>query len=188
MNDDHLIWQDKKQQLLANYRIFRVDGVQRVAYDGQMGDFFVIQTSPWVQVVPVVKLEGREHFVMVRQFRHGSGRLSIEFPAGMVDDGEELEAAARRELLEETGFRPGKMTLLAGCNPNPALFANTVYTFLAEELELVSEQNLDATERVAVLVQSVEQVQSAMGHEPYDHALMVQSLYWFNKHREKAGT
>jgi ADP-ribose pyrophosphatase len=183
MNNDELIWQDQRSQFLADYRVFSVEGVQRVATDGQIGDFFVIQSPLWVQVVPLTQVNGQDYFVMVKQFRHGSGRLSIEFPAGLVDSHEELEVAARRELKEETGYSAGKMTLLAGCSPNPALFANTVYTFLAEDLELVSDQNLDTDERVAVLVEPVAHVQDAMGYGLYDHALMVQSLYWFNKYK-----
>lgn len=185
MDDKQLMWHDKKRDFLGDYRVFTVDGVQRATDDGQVGDFFVIKTSPWVQVVPVVQVSGVDHFVMVKQFRHGSSRLSIEFPAGMVEAEEDLVVAAQRELQEETGYRAGKITLLASCSPNPALFANTVHTFLAEDLELTSDQQLDETERVTVLVQPVAQVQESMGQGLYDHALMVQSLYWFNQHKAK---
>jgi hypothetical protein len=70
--------------------------------------------------------------VFVRQFRPGIGAVHYELPAGVVEAGEAIEAAARRELLEETGFSGGTWSLLANLSANPALQNNMTATFLAE--------------------------------------------------------
>lgn len=72
--------------------------------DGYETDWFYVDTPPSVLIVPVTA-DGS--VVMVRQWRHNLKRHTLEFPAGTVEDGEALEDAAARELVEETGFRLG---------------------------------------------------------------------------------
>lgn len=79
--------------------------------DGYECDWYFVDTPPSVLVVPVT---AGGNLVMVRQYRHNLKRHVLEFPAGIVEDGECLEDAALRELLEETGYRRG-----AGCRLRP---------------------------------------------------------------------
>ncbi len=78
------------------------------AIPGDPGEepYYVLRGADGVIILPVTE-DGR--FVLVRQYRHARGRMSLEFPAGQIDDGETPEQAARRELLEETGFTAAKM-------------------------------------------------------------------------------
>ena len=71
--------------------------------------------------------------VLIRQYRHGIGAVHFEIPAGTTDpEDTSLEAAARRELLEETGYGGGTWSPLMTLSANPALQNNLTYTFLAE--------------------------------------------------------
>lgn len=69
--------------------------------DGYACDWYYVDTPPSVMVVPVTA--GRQ-LVLVRQYRHNLRSYQLEFPAGTMNEAEEPEAAARRELEEETGF------------------------------------------------------------------------------------
>jgi ADP-ribose pyrophosphatase len=73
--------------------------------DGTIDDYFV---SVRPDVAVVVALDRSGQMVMVRQYKHGVREMTLEFPAGTFED-EQPEAAALRELEEETGYIPGKI-------------------------------------------------------------------------------
>ncbi len=85
--------------------------------------------------------------LLVRQYRHGLGRISLELPCGGVDPGESVLEAARRELLEETGYGDARsMTLVASISPNTATHSNLDHTVVAEQVLAIGKPVLDATE------------------------------------------
>ena len=67
-------------------------------------EFYVLEYPSWVNVIAITP---DDRFVMVRQYRHGLGIISTELCAGVVEQGEEPIDAAKRELLEETGYSGG---------------------------------------------------------------------------------
>jgi 8-oxo-dGTP pyrophosphatase MutT (NUDIX family) len=146
------------------------------------GIFTVIESKDWAIVIPVVEREGEKALVMVRQWRHGALEESLEFPGGVVETGESPEAGARRELLEETGYRAGTLVKLAEMSPNPAIMANRVHFFLATGLAAGGGQALDADEYVAVEILPEKNVLRGMGKPPFIHALMAAALHFYAAH------
>lgn len=175
-DDEKLKWKTLSVTELFKTLIYRVTARRQKSYDGQEGDYYVIDTSDWVVVIP----EDGENFLLVKQFRHGEGALSIEFPGGVIDKGESPEEAARRELLEETGCIAGNLTKLGSMNPNPALFSNHVHVFLAQNLQKTGTQHLDHDEYINVLELSKSEVTKKMGTKEFPHALMVAALMMYN--------
>ncbi|HWR00495.1 MAG TPA: NUDIX hydrolase [Chlorobaculum sp.] len=110
-------------------------------------DYYVHEFPAWVSVLALTK---DRQAVLIRQYRHGLGRVSYELPAGVHEDGESLMDAARRELLEETGYSGGTWSLWMELSPNPATQNNISYTFLAEGVERSESQSLDPTEQITV--------------------------------------
>ncbi len=90
----------------------------------------------------VIALTDREDVVLIRQYRHGIGEVTLEIPGGLMDADEPL-AAAKRELLEETGYRAEEWIDLGYVHPNPAIQNNRCYTFLALGAKLAGAQSLD---------------------------------------------
>jgi ADP-ribose pyrophosphatase len=85
--------------------------------------------------VAVVPLTREGEVVCVRQYRYALGRVTLEIPAGKFDfPGEDHVEAALRELREETGFTPGKLTDLGELSTSPALLSEIIYIYLAEDM------------------------------------------------------
>jgi len=142
-------WDIVKSDIAYRCRIFSVRRDEsRSQQSGESHDFHVIETRDWVNIIPVTK---DEQVVMVRQFRHGIRALTLEVPAGIIDDADPSPAiAATRELREETGYAAGAVVALGAVHPNPAIMNNRCHMFAAFDAEKVGEQALDATEELSV--------------------------------------
>jgi 8-oxo-dGDP phosphatase len=94
--------------------------------------------------VGVVAIDESNRVLMIRQYRHAVGRLLWELPAGLRDvAGEPLLRAARRELLEETGYRAARWQVLVDYFSSPGIITERLRVFLARGLELVPEADRD---------------------------------------------
>ncbi|MEE9278932.1 MAG: NUDIX hydrolase, partial [Myxococcota bacterium] len=144
--------------------------------------FYRIDADDWVNIVP---LTAAGEIVMIRQFRHGSREVTLEIPGGIVEPGETPLAAALRELREETGYAAETAEPTGMVNPNPALFGNRVYSFVAHEVRRVGEIANDGTEETAVELVSRAELQRLLVEGRITHALVVAALFWFDL-RERA--
>ncbi|MCX7937524.1 MAG: NUDIX hydrolase, partial [Chlorobi bacterium] len=128
-HDAFLRWTTLQQRPGGHFRIFDLEWVERVhPRKNVRGEFVVLHTPVWVNVLPLTA-DGK--VVMVRQYRHGSDLVTLEFPGGVVAHGEEPAAAAMRECTEETGYAstPDKLVLVGEQLPNPAFMATRCYTY-----------------------------------------------------------
>lgn len=139
-----------------------------------MNDYYVLEYPAWVNVIAVTK-DGK--FVMVEQYRHGLGEVFTELVAGVVDAGEHPLEAAKRELAEETGYGGGKWTLLTVLGPNPGNMNNLTYSYLAQDVELVGGQHLEATEDINVKVLSDSELRALLAADAIKQALMAAPLW-----------
>ena len=104
------------------------------------GEVFSRQVLEHPGAVAIVALDDAERVLLIRQYRHPVGRLLWEVPAGLRDvAGEPLLATARRELLEETGYRGQDWLVLADFFSSPGISTERVRVFLARGLTLVPE-------------------------------------------------
>lgn len=152
------------ERVLASRRVYdgkviavRVDAVELA--DGRQGQREVVEHVQAVAIVPVLD-DGR--VLMVRQYRLPAARELLELPAGSLDHGEDPEAAAQRELQEETGYRAASLTRLCGFWVAPGYCTEYIHVFVARGL---SESRLDADEDEAIEVEAVplERLLSAIG-------------------------
>lgn len=142
--------------------------------DGESRTFHRIQSPDWVQLVPVT---ADAQVVLVRQYRHGAQRVTLEVPAGLVDPGEDPARAALRECLEETGYRAREALPLGVVNPNPALFANRLHSFFATGVEperAVANTGSEITEPMLV---PVAELPGMLIRGEIDHALVAATLW-----------
>jgi 8-oxo-dGTP pyrophosphatase MutT (NUDIX family) len=176
INDKKFAWKQESSKKVFDCRVFSVRESACKSPDDELRTFMVLDAADWAVVVPIVHTPQGKKFVMVRQWRHGSEEISLEFPGGVFEPGENPEEAAARELQEETGYKPGKIQKIGEFSPNPAIMSNRVHFFLAEELENTGKQDLDEDEFVEVALVNTSKVFQGMGQLPYIHALMGSAL------------
>lgn len=141
---------------------------------GQINDeFYVLEYPDWVNVIAVTE-EGE--FIMIEQYRHGLGEVQMEICAGVVEKGEHHLDAAKRELMEESGFGGGKWRLLTVLSGNPSTTNNLTYCYVAEGVKKISDQHLDRTEDVAVRILSRNDVENLLRKDVMKQSLMVAPL------------
>ena len=186
--DNDLIWTEKDKKIIKDFRIFKACEVTSKAPDGRENTFVLLDSPDWVNIVCVVKNKEREDsFLMVRQFRHGSSSITMEFPAGLVDRGEDPEEAAKRELQEETGYSAEKFILIGTANPDPAFMNNTSHTYFAVNPVKSKEQSLDDDELIDVKVVPVKEFESRMGTGEYINAITIVAYTWYKKMLTETG-
>jgi ADP-ribose diphosphatase len=170
-------WRELALEPVADCRIFTVErSIVASPVDHAQHAFYRIRTSDWVQVIPITQ---SEEVVLVRQFRHGHRRWTLEIPGGLIDPGEEPAAAALRECLEETGYRASGVTSLGAVNPNPALFTNKVHAFVARDAVRVQAIQNTGNEQTEVVLVPVRDLRTLLLDGQIDHALVACALWRF---------
>ncbi len=143
-------WTTKSSERVLHDRWISVRADHCVTAEGaSVSPYYVLEYPDWVHVVA---LDSEENVLLVRQYRHALGRISLELPGGNMDAADEGPiAAAARELLEETGFgNAERMTLVGSHSPNPASHANLMHTVLAENVAAVQAPLSDEIEVLEV--------------------------------------
>ncbi len=87
--------------------------------------------------VVIVPLLGEGRVVMIRQYRPAAGKVLWELPAGVLEEGEQPEEAARRELAEEIGYQAEELTPLFSTYLSPGFSSEVAHLFLARGLRKV---------------------------------------------------
>lgn len=139
-------------------------------------EYYILEYPTWVNVIALTK-EGK--FVMVEQYRHGLQDIFTELVAGVAEEGEEPLEAAKRELMEETGFGGGEWTLNMVISANPGSQTNLSYSFIAKGVEKLGEQHLDKTEDVEVKLLTEDEVYKMLLDDKVKQALMAAPLWKF---------
>ena len=112
-----------------------------------LSPYHVVEAADWVNIVA---LSEQGNVLLVEQYRHAVRRVLFEIPAGHVDPQEDREAAARRELLEETGYGGGAWHALGALHPAASRFANQVHSYLALGVRKIGEPLLEDTENLNI--------------------------------------
>jgi ADP-ribose pyrophosphatase len=119
------------QDTVYSGKIFSIEVDLLEFPDGRKVSYELVKHNPSVTILPL-DTEGMVY--LVKQYRLGAGRELLELPAGVVEDGEDPQSCALREMREEIGMASGKFTLLGQAYLIPGYGDELMYFYLAEEL------------------------------------------------------
>jgi ADP-ribose pyrophosphatase len=155
----------------------RVDTIELAS--GRIGKREVIEHGGAVCALPVLP-DGR--LAMIRQWRTACQEVLWEIPAGGLEEGEEPEACAQRELVEEIGYEAGKLTLLYKCFLAPGYSSEVIYCYLAEDLTHVGAQPED-DENIELVIKPLEELLPLIGSGEIRDSKTIAALLALYHHR-----
>ena len=143
---------DSKTLFEGNILKLSVDTVKLP--DGRHATREMVTHPGAVGIVPITQ-DGK--FVLVRQYRYPIGQITLEIPAGKLEAGEEIDACAKRELVEETGFIAGQMKKVTAIYTTPGFSNEIIHLYVARDLKK-TQQHLDDDEFINVEYYSPQEI------------------------------
>ena len=178
-------WQFVKSRKIADCKVFKIFGETFKHPDGRQDEFYVNKSADWVQCVALVESEGKTKVILVNQFRFGARKTGWEFSGGIIDKNETPIQAAKRELLEETGYAGSKARLLASYSPNPAIHNNSTHIVLIQNCKKVADVNWDKNEEIQIKLVDIEKLDSMVASKKIIHSIAINSIYFLQKFLQK---
>ncbi len=179
-------WQLISDEIVKDFNFFKVIREKYINPRNNKKVFFYhLKLSDWTVIIPITE---ENKVIMVKQFRPGAKKYFYEFPGGLIDKNENPEQAAKRELLEETGYYSDNLTLLNVSYPLPAFQTSKCFIFLAENV--IKKNNylqLDEGEDIEILNMSVDDVKNLLFQNKLDNSIMALafSLYLLKKQNKE---
>lgn len=150
-------WRILESEMALDHPWYRVRRDTVELPDGKIIDDFYLSIRPEVVLIFPVTESGE--VILVRQYKHGSQQILLEFPGGIfTDPNEDPLAAAARELAEETGYTSDRYRSLGQLWDDPAKQNNRLHLFLAEGARRTVETRFDETEFIELELVRLEDV------------------------------
>lgn len=172
-------WEQLDSRVVASYSAFSIRrNTARSPRTGQVQEFDVVARADCVQVLACAD-DGR--LILVEQYRHGIQRVSLEFPAGILDAGEDPVAGALRELREETGYRAASGEVIGVLDMDPSIETSRVHIVHALNCVHSGEREEDEGEAIAVRLVHERDIDGLIRRGTLVHATAVAAWYLYRQ-------
>lgn len=170
-------WQVSSPEILLSSPIMDVLSSELVCSRTNIKkQFYRFKFPRWVNIVACT---ADKKIVFIKQYRFGTGRTELEIPGGAVEEHEPILEAGQRELLEETGFAGEGARIIGKVCPNPALQDNYCYTVLVENVQQVTDPDLDDMEDINTIILPEDEVFALVRQGEISHGLVLNGLMFY---------
>ena len=173
----------KKRTILQNGKFLTVE-----YHTIELPDGTIIEDWSWVitpDFINVVLIDEQGRFVLFRQSKYGINGESLAPVGGYIEAGEDPLAAAKREVLEETGYEADKWTFFGSFRVDANRGAGMAYAYLAQNARKVTEPNADDLEEQTLVLLSRDAVEAALFNNEFKvlpwTSLVALSLLYLDK-------
>jgi len=173
-------WEILQRVTVYKGRVFDVEAKKaRSPRTGKILNVHAIRCADWVMVLPLTQ---ENEVVMVRQYRHGMESIFLELPGGIVDAKDPSpETAARRELLEETGYDAATFIEMGETFPQPAILDNKGIFYLARGVRRVRTEKWDAGEDMEIVRVPLSAIEDLIEKKEIRHGMVLLAFFFFQR-------
>lgn len=174
-------WQISFTREIFSSHIVNLEGrMSKNPRNGKEDEYYIATFPDWCNVIAI---SPQGEVILIRHFRHGSREFEIEFPGGCIDNGETVEEAAVRELLEETGCKGERPVKIADFSPNPSFQTNRCFTVVIENAIPVAMQSLDEGEDIEIFKVPLSDIPKMIKDGQINNSMMVAAFYYYELYK-----
>lgn len=150
MNNDKQPWKVLSTENVSPSKWFPLKKDLVILPNGNEVEYFRSTLADVAMVLPITK---DNQLIFVKQYKHGIGEVTLEFPAGRIEPSQRTKEASVRELREETGIVVAEDQLVALTElwTEPSKSSVRVHCFLTKDVEITTEQSLEETEQIQLV-------------------------------------
>lgn len=168
-------WKTINSEKGVDLKIFKVRlDTMHNTKTGKTERMTILESTDSVNVVAITK---DKKIILAHQYRFGIGYDTKELPGGMIDEGETPLEAGQRELREETGYTGGTWRYLGSVPQNPVFMDSRIHHWLATDVELTEELELDDGEDIEILHLEVKEIVKLMRNGGIEHPHSLSGLW-----------
>lgn len=172
-----------RTEVIAQTRVFRVERLDLKFSNGQEAQFERLRGSGRGAVL-VIPMLTPDTVLLIREYAAGVDRYELALPKGRIEDGEDMLAAANREIMEEVGYGARRLALLKSLTLAPGYLSHTTHIILAEDL-YPEKRTGDEPEPIEVVPWSLNNLPALLELEECTEARSIAALFMVRERLSK---